>query len=244
MKNLNEGLLGAEIKEKGFECLQKELKKEYSFELVMDILSLPCLHFKADVKMSLLLGLLEDDEINDTIISMLCGLLGDATDEMWNNGKERLTSFIEGKHFLLSRRQILLLAHTIEIMYAKGYKNAFEMANLIYQRIPLSDSEFNPDSDDNVRIRLAKVAYGTGRHNFNERLATIRAIKWHLKESGREYLLGIVNYYKGLCLGTVNGKIGYKDAYYYMQKSKNRGFQLASVCLDYRQNNVETSSEC
>ena len=128
-------------------------------------------------------------------------------------------------------------------MYAKGYEHSFDLANFIYQRISDSDKEFNPDSDDNVRIKLAKIAYSTGKYNFNEKIMAINTIKHHLQSCGRKYLMGIVNYYKGLCLKATGFDIDYKDDIYYIRKSESRGFSLARIYLNYRTNNFETSSK-
>jgi hypothetical protein len=125
-------------------------------------------------------------------------------------------------------------------MYAKGY-NALGLVYLIYQRIPMSNVEFNPDSEDNVRIKLAKIAYSTDNYNISENFATIQSIKYHLKTSGRKYLMGMLNYYKGLCLKLANWRNDYKDANYYILKSGNYGFGLADTYLKYASNNFETS---
>ena len=237
-------LLGIAIDEKCFEYLKNELKKEYNFTLLNDLLSLPCMQFEVKHKLLLLFALLEDNEINDTIIDTLCSLLINISARMWNDLSERVEMLVESKYLLLSRSQKLRLAHTIEVMNAKGYAHTFDLANLIYQRLSQSDIDFNPDSDDNVRIKLAKIAYSTGKYNFNEKTRAITTIKHHLKRSGRKYLMGVVNYYKGICLKATGVKIDYKDDIYYMMKSKSRGFDLASIYLEYRSNNLETSSDC
>lgn len=243
MMNFKNCLMGIEIDERCFNFLKDELSKKYDFALFNDMLTLPCMQFESRNKLLLLFALLEDGEINDGIIDMLCSLLANISEKLWHDFSERLKMLIESKYLMLSRSQKLRLAHTVEVMSAKGYKNGFELSNLIYQRIPLSDGEFNPDSDDNVRIKLAKIAYSTCNYNFNEKLKEIDYIKHHLKNSGRKYLMGVVNYYKGLCLKATAVKVDYKDNVYYIMKSKTKGFALADIYLDYRTNNFETSSE-
>lgn len=244
MSNLNNCLvgLGEKIEESCFQYLKSELEKKYSFVLVEDILALPCMRYRKQSKLSLLFSLWEDNEVNDTIISTLCQLLNDIPGELWRSHQGRLRDLIEGNYAILNRSQLLLLAHTVEVMYARGYENTFQLLNLIYQRIALYDYEFNPDSDENVRIKLAKIAYSTSIYNIQDKLNSINAMKHHLKISGRECLLGVLNYYKGLCLEIANHKIGYKDCTHYLLKSRNKGFVLAAVHLDYyNPKNVEMS---
>ena len=243
MKNFNNCLLGIEINEKCFNYLKDALEQKYDFTLFNDLLSLPCMQFEVKHKLLLLFALLEDGEINDTIINTLCSLLINISARMWDDFSERVEMLVESKYVLLSRSQKLRLAHTIEVMYAKGYEHSFDLANLIYQRIAESDKDFNPDSEENVRVRLAKIAYSTSKYNFNEKIAAINTIKHHLKSCGRKYLLGIVHYYKGLCLKITGTTIDYKDDSYYMRKAKERDFALASIYLNYGINNLETSRE-
>lgn len=243
MKNFNNCLLGIEINEKCFNYLKDALEQKYDFVLFNDLLSLPCMQFERKHKLRLLISLIEDGEINDSIIDLLCSNLVNISASEWKGYREILKSFIELNHLIMSRNQKLHLAHTIEIMCAKGYYQAFDLANIIYQRISKSDKDFNPDSEENVRVRLAKIAYSTSKYNFNEKIAAINTIKHHLKSCGRKYLLGIVHYYKGLCLKIAGVKIGYNDDVHYIQKANLRGFALASMYLDYRANNLETSRE-
>lgn len=243
MKNFSEALLGLEIGEKGFECLKKELQKKYDFDLAVDLLSLPCLRFEPKYRLSVLMALLEDEVVNDTVVGMLCDLLGDISGELWAFCRERLSAFVEEKYFRLSRSQLLMLAHTVEVMYAKGYGDTFDMCKSVYEKIQLRDSEFNPDSDDNVRIRLAKLAYSTNRYNFNEKFLAIESVERHMKASKRKYLLGVVKYYKALCLDSVGFSDEYGDADYYMMSSRMKGFALARIFLEYGRKNPETSRE-
>lgn len=243
MNNVTNWLKGNSIKEIGFLRIKEELEKNYSFELVRDIISLPCMQYSTELKLSLIIAHLEDKAVNDTIIGVLCQILSDIPIGLWRTYGENINTFIEENYFLLTHSQLLLLAHTIEIMYAKRYENTWQLLNKIYQRITLHDYEFNPDSEDNVRIKLAKIAYSTSIYNIQDKLNSIGAMKHHLKTSGREYLLGMLNYYKGLCLKAANCKINFKDGTYYMMKSENREFELASIYLNYNSNNFETSKE-
>lgn len=241
MMNFKNCLMGIEIDEKCFKYLKDELSQKYDFTLFNDLLSLPCMQFEENNKLLLLFALLEDGEINDTIIDALCSHLVSISAGLWNDYNKRLEFLIVSKHLMLSRSQKLRLAHTIETMYAKGYEHSFDLSNLIYQRIPQSDKEFNPDSDENVRIKLAKIAYSTGKYNLYDNIHAINEVKHHLKGCGRKYLMGIVNYYKGLCLKVTGYDIDYKDDTYYIRKSVSRGFDLAIMYFNYRANNLETS---
>ena len=103
--------------------------------------------------------------------------------------------------------------------------------------------EFNPDSEENIRIQLAKLAYSTNKYNFNEKFNCINSIKKHIKKAERYYLLGMLYYYKGIFLNALGYKYYPEDTHYYMLKSRNRGFYLASVYLTYSVNNFETSKD-
>lgn len=231
-----------EIKEKCFEYLTSELKTHYSFNLVEDLFSLPCLRYESKHKLAMILSLIEDQEVNDTIIHTLTQLLININGQLWDEYESHITNIIESNYHIFSRSQLLLLANTIEIMYAKGY-NTLNLANIVYEKIHLSDAEFNPDSDENTRIKLAKIAYNASIYNLNACLYSIDELKHHLKITDRKHLLGMINYYKGICLKITNSVIGYNNATYYITKSKNRGFELALIYLNYRGNNFETSNK-
>ena len=96
------------------------------------------------------------------------------------------------------------------------------------------------DDEENVRIRLAKIAYTANIYNVVEKEHEIKDIKNRLKKVDRDFLLGMVNYYRGLCSRCCNANDG-KDAEYYILKAKSRGFSLASVYLNNRQIHFETS---
>ena len=241
MTNLKNCLIGINIEDDSFSFFKEKLQKEYSFISFNDMLSLTCMQHNTKQKILLLLSVLEDQDIDDKLVGLFCKVFGSISGELWDECKNRLKSFIEEHYYLLQHNQLLSLANTIEVMSAKRYHNAFELANVIYQRIPLNNYEFNPDSDENVRIRLAKLAYSTHQYNFNEIISEIENIKKHLKITHRKYLLGMLNYYKGLCLGAVNETLNYKNANDFIAKSNDKGFALASIYLCYSSLNFETS---
>lgn len=241
MKNFRNCLMGIDVDEDCFNYLKQALLENYKLNLLIDLLSLPCMQNMEKNTLGLLIALLEDGENNDFIVEKLCDTLINITPKIWDEYEEILKSFIEFKLYMLIRSQKFRLAHTIEIIYAKGYKNTFTLATIIYNRIPLSDTEFNPDSDDNVRINLAKIAYSTTRCNFNDKINKIEHIKFHIKNCGRKYLIGIINYYKGLCLQATGVKFDYKDAAHYIIKSNSKDFELAKIYCNYHYN-VETSN--
>lgn len=239
--NLKNCLMGIDIEDECFSFLKGKLQKEYSFILFNDMLSLTCMRHNTKQRMSLILSVLEDKKTDDGLVGLFCELLSGISGELWDEFKNRLKTFIEDDYYLLQQTQLLLLANTIEVMYAKGYNNAFELANVIYRRIPLNNYEFNPDSDENIRIKLAKLAYSTHQYNFNDIITDIKSIKKHLKITHRKYLLGMLNYYKGLCLGAANETYNYNNANYYIAKAKDKGFALAPIYLHYNSKNFETS---
>ena len=241
MINFRNILDGIDIQEDCFSYLKKRLCEEYSFALVEDLLSLPCMQFETEKRLSLLLSILEDNQANDAVIRMLCQLLQSIPGKIWNDYRERIESIIETQWHSLDRCHLLLLAHTIEFMYAKGYKESFDLCALVYQRISLLNSEFNPDSDENIRIRLAKIAYNTHKYNLSEALSCFNGLKDHIKRSGRKHLMGMLNYYKGLSLRAGHYTLDHKNDVYFVLKARSKGFSLAEIYIQYRANNLETS---
>ena len=234
MKNFKNCILGINIEEKCFTYLKSELESNFSFDLVEDLFSLPCIRYETQHKLSLVFALLEDKKANDTIVNWLSQLLADIPKQLWIDCNQRLKSYIEINYNLLSRSQLLLLANTLEVMNAKGYDSAFELAGLLYQRIPFNEYEFNPDSEENLRIKLSKLAYNTSGYNIIENLEAIKSIKQRLKLTKRKYLYPMLYYYKGICLEAANYKIEYKDSIYYILKAQNMQYKLASLYLKHR----------
>ena len=146
-----------EINDECFEVLREEICKKYSFGLIRGIFALPCMEYETRHKLVIVLYLLEDGEVNESIVGWLTHILSEITLDLWKDYEKSLSNYIEKQYFKLSRSQLMLIANTLEVMYAKGY-DVFALLNIIYMRIPLSNAEFNPDSDDNVRIKLAKKA--------------------------------------------------------------------------------------
>ena len=236
--NFKNSLEGIETTEKCFDFLKANLSEKFDYELFWDLLSLPCMDREDKSKLSLLFALLEDNICNDAIVNALCDILNDIPAPLWSIFKENLIKIFQIKHFIFNRSQKLQIANTIEIMYAKGYDDAWKLAELVYQTIGQPDNEFIPDSEENMRIKLAKIAYSTNKHNYHEKFHKIALVKNHIKVSKRKYLMGVLNYYKGLCLKFGGITLDYKDSKYYMSKSRNRGFSLANIYLNY---NIETS---
>lgn len=234
--------MGINLDDACFNYLKQALLENYNLNLLTDLLSLPCMQHMEKNRLELLLALLDDGENNDFIVEKLCDTLINITPEIWDKYKKIMKSFIEFKLYTLIRSQKLRLAHTIEIMYAKGYKHTFMLATIIYNRISLTDTDFNPDNDDNVRINLAKIAYSTTRYNFNDKINEIEHIKLHIKSCGRKYLMGTINYYKGLCLQAAKVQFDYKDSAHYILKSHSKDFALANIYINYHYN-IETSNK-
>ena len=127
---------------------------------------------------------------------------------------------------------MLSLAYTIELMNAKNYNGAYEIANLIYERIPI-ENDFIEFSEEDIRIRLAKLAYSTGRYNINEKINSIMTIKSTLKKADCHFLLGIVHYYIALCLAISGCHYKDKSEKDYFKKSYNKGFPLSETYLQH-----------
>ncbi len=92
---------------------------------------------------------------------------------------------------------------------------------------------YSPNSEDSVRIALAKIAYSTNCYNWVDKLTLINQIKEMANSSERQYLKGVIFYYKGLCLDKVSESVNYKDGAYFMCKSQACCFPLANIYLNY-----------
>lgn len=241
MNNFNNYLMGMDIDEKCFKFVKEELQKEYNLNLVLDLISLPCMNYRQKDKLFLLLNLIRDNEVNDSTVFALCELLRDIGSVLWSDIVNILAEIIESKYHLFNREQQLHLAHTIELLYAKGFSLCIKQLQNLYERISLSNIEFSPDSEENIRIRLAKCAYSCNQYNFTERIDTIKAVKAHLKASKNTHLLGTLYYYKAICMGNIYSPLDGKDLKYYMMKSDYRGFALATTYLHYIRFHSETS---
>ena len=231
-KKLKNFLEGIEIEDICFNFLKEELEQGYSEEHIRNMLALPCIEHKPEIKLSLVFAVLEDEHFNDFFLQQLCMLLKNLPIAIWENVQSRLIDLVEIKYYLFSRAQMLSLAYTIELMNAKNYKGAYKIANLIYERIPI-ENDFIEFSEEDIRIRLAKLAYSTGRHNINEKINSIMTIKLTLKKAQCQFLLGIVHYYTALCLaisGCCYNENTEKD---YFEKSYNKGFPLSETYLQY-----------
>ena len=132
----------------------------------------------------------------------------------------------------------LYLVHVIETLYAKNLINAWPLLFDMYRLIEPSNNDFSPNSEENVRIKCARIAYSTNNYNYKQKLEEINALKENLKISENRQLLGMVFYYKGLCLKDI--RCYDKDITYFMQKSRDKGYRLAGIYLDYHFN-FETS---
>lgn len=239
MKNFKNTLGQIEDKDQCFNFAKNKLMETWDITLFKDLLSLPCMEYRQKEKVSLLISLIKDEKVSDFVVQALVNELSKITVNTWNECKDILSPVIEEQMHVLSKQQQLGLAHSIEVMFAKGLPHTSEILAELYMRVEVNDG-YIIDDEENVRIRLAKIAYTTNIYNVVEKEHDIKGIKNRLKKVDRDFLLGMVNYYRGICIRCRNANDG-KDAEYYILKAKSRGFSLASVYLNNRQIHFETS---
>lgn len=239
MKEFNNLLLGIEDEGLCFNFAKDKLMNTWNVTLFKDLISLPCMEYRQKDKVSLLLSLIKDEQASDFVVQTLVNELSEITVKTWGECKDTLKAVMEEKLHTLSKQQQLGLAHAIEVMFAKGLPHANEILAELYMRVEVNDG-YIIDDEENVRIRLAKIAYTTNIYNVVEKENEIKSIKNRLKKADREFLMGMVNYYRGICVRCHNADDG-KDTEYYMLKARSRGFYLASVYLNYKQIHFETS---
>ncbi|MDD6736411.1 MAG: hypothetical protein PUE13_08915 [Clostridiales bacterium] len=235
LSNFKNCIEGINVKEKGFICLKQEFLTSGDLTLVADILSLSCLNNTHRTKM--LIELLKDGSINDFIVQKLCEYLEDISPVTWDEMKLTISDCICG---INNRSWQLSLIQTLEILYAKNLPGTRPLLFELYRRIEPRDNDFSPNSEENIRIKCARIAYHVNQYNFVQRLGEINKLKNALKRSGNKQLMGMVFYYKALCVQNI--ECYGKDTSYYMRKSLDKGYRMAGVYLDYHYN-VETSSK-
>lgn len=239
MKNFKNMLGQIEDKDQCFNFAKDKLMKTWDVTLFKDLLSLPCMEYRQKEKVLLLLSLIKDELASDFVVQALVNEISKITVNAWDECKDILSPVIEEQMHILSKQQQLWLAHAIEVMFAKGLPDTNEILAELYMRVEVNDG-YIIDTEENIRIGLAKIAYSTNIYNVVEKEHEIKDIKNRLKKADRDFLLGMVNYYRGICVRCHNVDVG-KDAEYYILKAKSRGFSLASVYLNNRQIHFETS---
>lgn len=231
----NNCLSGIDISEKGFCCLKKELISGFDLDLANDLLNLPCIRNTPE-SLNLIISVLKDGHDEDMFINALCNQMENITINIWEKYRQSFMDYLYEQRYI-KRPHLLSLISALEKLYARHVPNVLEHIVMLYERLPFNNYDFSPHSEENVRIKCAKIAYNTTPYNMSQQLEEINCLKTQLKKSGNTQLLGIVFYYKALCLRDI---IRYdKDTTYFMLKSKNKGYALADIYLDHL--NVETS---
>ena len=227
--NIKNAIEGLECTEPSFVCLKEEFYKEHNLRLIQSILFLPCVKSNPNL-IDLLIVLLEekynDNYIIDEICKTLCSVPLAELPSVISKIKNALDS-----NYCLSRSALLSMASAAEELFARNMPDTIPLIRSLYERISLKDFDYSPNSEENTRIRCAKIAYLANQYNYREKLDEINSIKSQLKTSGNKNLLGIVLYYKGLCVRSDKNRE--KNTSYYMLNSRNRGYSLAAVYMNY-----------
>lgn len=225
-----------------FHLLKEEAMKNPTSDLILSLLSLPSMVAQEEFKISILIAAVQDGMVTDGIIGSLCEMISGLSPGIWSEKVDDIKAFISGSEFLkFTREQKLLLSHAFEVLFAKGFNGSRELVMMAYCQISPQNVEFEPYSDKNVRIRLARLAYGCHPYNWKEVLNEILSIKNIIKKAHYGHLKGMVSYYIGIALANSVKEIDKKDAGYYIASANCKRFPLATIYLSYHPQKVETS---
>lgn len=225
-----------------FHLLKGAAMENPTSDLILSLLALPSMVAQEEFKISILIAAVQDGMVTDGIIESLCKMISGLSPGIWSEKVDDIKAFISGSEFLkFTRRQKLLLAHTFEVLFAKGFDDSRELAMKAYCQISPQNVEFAPYSDENVRIRLARLAYGCHMNNWQEVLGEIFRFKKTIKKAHYGHLKGMVSYYIGIALANSVKEIDKKDAGYYIAGANCKRFPLAAIYLSYHPQKVETS---
>ena len=209
------------------------VERGYENEIFMNMMSLPWFQRNYMEKISLIQSLFDDGIVNIGLIKELCNAMVSADADKWHDVYEAVSRIVE-KSDLFSRDMKMLLAHYLEIMYAKGMSDCGNLAERLYGKIGVEGYVYDEYREDVVRVKLARIAYSCNAFNGREMLGKLCEIKRRLKRSGNTQCLGMVHYYKAVCMQRGEVKpCDYKDAAYHMRKSSQKGFALAEVFIRY-----------
>ncbi|MBQ4516614.1 MAG: hypothetical protein II978_07480 [Clostridia bacterium] len=243
MENFKSCLQGIDVNEKCAKFLKGELSKKFDKELLYDFLSLPVIKHMHKERITILINLIRDGVYDYDIISSLCDELEDVSNYLWLDIVNMIDEIIHEIFYKFDRRAQLKLAYTLEVLYAKGFSNIGIMLQKLFEIINFSNLEFSPDSEENVHIRLAKVAYSCNAYNYPQKVKCLKSIKEHLKMSKNKHLMGMLNYYKGISYKCAHLSYDGKNDEYYILKSRNRGFELAKIYFEYINIHIEKSKK-
>ncbi|MCH5186088.1 MAG: hypothetical protein J1F64_08185 [Oscillospiraceae bacterium] len=155
-------------------------------------------------------------------------LLHELCFETLNSAVKRLIQILKDNIGLFNRTQLVIIADTFEILYAREKRGDMkETLKYIFRHISV-ENKLTPNSEENIRIELSKIAYSCNKGNYNESIDKIYGIKLRLKSAGVKGLSGVVAYYNALCEETYHNKweVNVNED---MQKALRKGFYLAQI---------------
>lgn len=241
MQNFKNILEGIRKNDEVFYYIKEKISEEFSVKLFKNLISLPAIKDSYEEKFKLVLNVLKCGLENDEVISELCEMLITIQPYLWKKyKKELLKEIIELNFFNYNRKNQLKLFDTMETMYAKGYSGSLKIIQFILDYIRIDDSEIFSYNEETLRLKLAKKAYFANECNGDEKLEEINDIKNYLKKSEHYHYLGMLYYYKAICVSKMLQIYQKHSPGFYMDKAKERKFKLA-MQFKYCKNNFETS---
>lgn len=234
MKYLNECLTAINTDDEKFNFYKNKLIEKYDFDVFSKLLETKYAKTNDFNPLETIIALLNDKEINDdTIYTLYNILINDTPDDDWVRYSDTILDFVESNMNILTKHQMLCIAYAIEILYAKGYDCSYEAAKYIYSIIPNEiDMVCSPYDEENIRIVLARQAYSTD--NLVKRKKNISMIKKYAIKSNHKHLMGMINYYTGIC--KMDGYFDKDDeeSLNYIFMSNEQYFKLAYIYLKSR----------
>lgn len=219
-------LCGLQYNSVAVSALTETLRAEYSMKNILELISQPILRDEDIIK--IILSLSDDGIVQDTYMDKLSYiLLHESCFKTLNSAVKRLMQILKDNIGLFNRTQLIIIADTFEILYAREKQEDMkENLKYIFKHISI-ENRLMPNSEENIRIELSKIAYSCNKGNYNGSLNKIYDIQSRLKASGVRGLNGLVAYYSALCEEThttwdVKGSE-------YMQKALRKGFYLAQI---------------
>ena len=234
MSNLSNVLAGINFKSVALDALKADLSINIKEKSIKELLALPDLQYRFVDRLSLLISALDDGFISDYYVSELCSnLLTEPTKSINAEIADKLNDIIINRSCGFSNHQLLMVANTFEVLYACGFELLRDVILTTYRAVALQNTEFNPLSNENVRIRMSRIAYNCNEYNCRESISKLDSIAFEIKASGVKGLKGVINYYFGLCKRYSNGYDSQDETRMHIFKSNEYAFPLAKSYLEH-----------
>ena len=242
MNNYINILYGIDLDTEMFKSAKEALMGSYDKQTMVDTLEYLQRKGCHDVVIRLCLSLFADKKIDGEYMNILSEqLLRHFPYEKWEEYADSLKSILRNSGVFFEREQLLKMADTLEMLYAKGIYNIRGLIVMCYDFLSAANTSFSMLNATNVRIRSARIAYSSSRYNVNDAVNELRAIKNLIKKAEIGGLKQIVDYYIGICIVALPPR--YSEGVQRIIKSKHKGYPLAQLFIKYIDFHSETSKE-